>query len=406
VVAALALGCSAAGERASAPEPARYLYAWAYDVEPREGESDFLAVIDADPSSPTYATVVATMPSGRAGGMPHHTEQMMPPNGLPLFANAFHAGRSALLDLNDPLAPRLVGEADAVPGYRMPHSYYRLSDGRVLATLQFGSDSVPGKPGGLALFTAEGKLLRSTSSADPAFAHAAIRTYSGDVSEAGDRVVTTSSPMNDERTADVMQLWRLSDLTLLRTLPVPETASDTMWHYPFEVRFLADGKEAFMNTYYCAFYHLTGLDGDAPRIERVHALDFPRSTACGVPLLMGHWWIIPVESAREILVFDLSDPRHPRQVQKLATDSTFRPHWSSRDPQSDRLVFPTEAHDDARILLARFDSTTGRLSWDESFRDPGSDRLGVSLKRDSWPHGATGPAAPHGVVFGSGRPRS
>jgi hypothetical protein len=179
-----------------------------------------------------------------------------------------------------------------------------------------------------------------------------------------------------------------------------------MWHYPFEVRFIRDGNEAFLNTYYCAFYHVSGLDGASPRIERVLALDFPNSTGCGVPLLIGNWWIMPVESAHEILVLDISDPMHPRQVQALATDSTFSPHWSSRDLSSDRLVFPTEAHQDARILIARFDSINGRLTWDESFRDPSSGRLGVSLNRAAWPHGNTGPAAPHGVVFGGGRPAS
>ena len=90
-----------------------------------------------------------------------------------------------------------------------------------------------------------------------------------DVDPATDRVVTTSSPMNDERTADVVQLWRLSDLSLLRTIPMPTSTADSVWRYPFEIRFLSDGKSAFMNTWYCAFYHLTGLDGETPAIARV-----------------------------------------------------------------------------------------------------------------------------------------
>ena len=159
--------------------------------------------------------------------------------------------------------------------------------------------------------------------------------------------------MGDERTAHVMQLWRLSDLALLRTFAVPQSTADSMWHYPFEVRFLAGGKEALMNTFYCAFYHLSGLEGTTPQIERVFALDHPKYSGCGVPLLIGAWWIMPVESTHEIVVLDVSDPRHPRQAQVLAADSTFVPHWSSRDPGSDRLVFPTEASGDARILVAR-----------------------------------------------------
>ena len=242
----LSLACAPAGE--PAPVPARYLFAWAFDVDERKEDTNFLAVIDADPSSPTYATVVATVPTGMVGGMPHHTEQVMPPNDRPLFANAFHAGRSFLLDLKNPLKPRIVGESDPVPGYHMPHSHYRLLDGRVLATLQFGDEATPGRPGGIALFTPEGKLVRSASSRDAAFPGASIRTYSADISEATDRVLTTSSPMDNERTAAVMQLWRLSDLTLLRTMVVPQASEDSLGRYPFEVRFLAGGKEAFMNT--------------------------------------------------------------------------------------------------------------------------------------------------------------
>jgi len=397
------LACARA-EPAPAPQPAKYLFAWAFDVDERPEDTNFLAVIDADPSSPTYATVVATMPTHMVGGMPHHTEQMLPPNGWPLFANAFHAGRSFALDLNAPLTPRIAGEVDSVPGYHMPHSFYRLKDGRVLATLQFGDENAPGQPGGVALFSPDGKLLRSASSRDSSFPGAAIRTYSGDISEPTDRAITTSSPMENVRTADVLQLWRLSDLTLLRTVAVPEEPADSLWHYPFEVRFLAGGHAAFLNTYYCAFYHLSDLDGTAPRIERVLALESPKYMGCGVPLLIGHWWIMPVESTHEILVLDISDPERPRQAGALAADSTFVPHWSSRDPGSERLVFPTGAPADARILIARFDSTSGRLAWDDTFRDPASGRLGVSLRRDTWPHGATGPAAPHGVVFGSGFP--
>jgi hypothetical protein len=91
---ALTAGCTGAPAPPSAP--AQYLFAWAYDLDERAGDSNFVAVIDADRASPGYGRVVATMPSSAAGGMPHHTEQLMPPGGLPLVANAFHADRSVL----------------------------------------------------------------------------------------------------------------------------------------------------------------------------------------------------------------------------------------------------------------------------------------------------------------------
>jgi len=388
----------------TAAEPAAYLFAWAGDMDEREGDTNFLAVIDVDLASPTYREVVATAPLGSVGGMPHHTEVELPPDGRPVFVNAFMAGRSWLFDLRDPLAPAMVGEVDSVPGYRMPHSFLRLGDGTVLATMQFGDSTVAGQPGGLARFSPEGRLLAVTSSADPAFAGEPIRTYALDASPAIDRVLTTSSPMDLEVTAHVLQLWRLSDLTLLKTIPVPEAAADTTWEYPFEVRFLDDGRTAFMNTFYCGFYLLTGLDSESPTIERVFGLEYPPNSWCGVPLLIGRYWIMPVEQAREVLVLDLTDPHAPTIVSRLSADSTFTPHWAARDRGSDRIVLPSHSEADPRVLIARFDSTTGALTWDETFRDPVDGRLGIAFTRDTWPHGDTGPAMPHGVLFGGPRP--
>ena len=359
---------------------------------------DFLAVIDADTNSATYARVIATAPIGVPGTMPHHTELEMPPGGRWLFANAFMAGKTYLFDLTEPSRPKVAGMADSVPGLRSPHSFFRLPDGNVVGTMQFGDGREKGDAGGLALFTPEGRVMRTGRSVDKAFAGAPIRTYALDVAPATDRVVTTSSPMNDERTADVVQLWRLSDLSLLRTIPMPTSTADSVWRYPFEIRFLSDGKSAFMNTWYCAFYHLTRLDGETPAIDRVLTFDFPRESACGVPLLVGHWWIMPVGSAHTFVVLDISDPRAPRRVSELVADSGFTAHWMSREPGSNRIAVSSDAGT-RTVRLVRFDSTSGRLSWDEHFRERPDGPLGVSFDRTDWPHGGRGVAAPHGVVF-------
>lgn len=360
---------------------------------------DFLAVIDADSTSAGYGQVVATAPIGAAGTAPHHIELEMPGDGRSLFANSYGAGRVYLFDLADPRRPRIARTLDSVPGLRMPHSFARLPDGHVVTTMQYGDRTAKGDPGGLAMFASDGRLVRARSAADPKFAGAAIRTYALDVAPQTDRVLTTSSPMDTERTADVVQLWRLSDLTLLRTIPVPESRTDSTWHYPFEIRFLPDGKSAFLNTYYCSFYHLSGLDGDSPTIERVLQLDFAKKyDSCGVPLLVGRWWIMPVTNAREFVVLDLADPRRPRIASTLASDSTFSPHWIAREPGTGRLVATSDGPD-RRVSLLRFDSTSGRLTWDERFRERPDGPRGVSFARASWPHGASEPATPHGAVF-------
>lgn len=53
---------------------------------------------------------------------------------------------------------------------------------------------------------------------------------------------------------------------------------------------------------------------------------------------------------------------------------------------------------ESRMLMARLDARTGRLSWDESFRPPDGQR-GVSFVRDVWPHGPTGEAFGHAALF-------
>lgn len=397
-----AIACTSAERSATptaSPTSGRHLFVFAGDADHAAGESDFLAVIDADTGSATYAQVLATTPIGAGGTMPHHTEMAMPAGGRWLFANSFMTGRTYLFDFADPLQPRIAGMLDSVPGLRMPHSFARLADGNVLATLQFGDGKTKGNPGGLALFTHEGRFIRSVSSADPAFPGAAIRTYSLDVSAASDRVITTSTPMDTEATtADVVQLWRLSDLKLLRTVPFPRTSPDSTSRYPFEVRFFPDGRSAILNTYNCGFYFLSGLDGDTPALEPVLALEHPRHIGCGVPLLIGKWWIMPVGGTHEFIVYDVSDPRKPRRASTLTTDSTFFPHWMSREDGSDRIVLSAEGKHPS-VRMVRFDSTTGTLAWDERFREKADGPPGVSFDRAEWPHGRSGAAQPHGAVF-------
>lgn len=374
--------------------PARFLYAWTGDADRKE--SDFLAIIDVREGSATYGQVLKTVPAGANGLSPHHTEQML--SGTEFFANGF-THRTVIWDAADPLAPRLTGELEHVHGFHHAHSFLRLHDGSVLATLQYGDSTLPGNPGGIALFDARGRVLRTASSADSAFAGARIRTYSLDASRASDRILTVSAPMDDERTADVFQLWRLSDLKLLRTVRL-EPEQDSSEAYPFEVRFLGGGRTALMNTYYCGLYFLRDVDTDAPSAKLVHRFATEGGNrGCGVPLVIDHYWIMPVAYGEAVIVLDISDPERPREVSRLQMDTTFKPHWLSPDPGSDRIVLIDQGDNNAPIVMLRFDRITGALRYDEAFRDAGSSQPGVSFQRVSWPHGPSGHAIPHGTFF-------
>ena len=383
-------------------KPSRFIYVWAGTgmMDPfrniRKPGEDMIAVVDADASSPKYGTVIDVLPVD-SGWMPHHVELELPKKG-PLFANDFGADKSYLIDFTNPAHPKLAGRMDAVPGAHSAHSFARLTNGHVLATVQFGDGTVAGNPGSLAEFDANGKLLRQSSSADPAFPGAKIRTYALTVLPAIDRVVTTSNPMDTERTAHVVQVWRKSDLKLLKTLALPEVATDSAYMFPFELKTMADGRSVLMYTYYCGFYRITGLESD-PRIERVMAMSHPKNIGCGVPIVSGKYMVVPVAYAHRYATLDISNPAHPVEVSSLDTDSTYYPHWLARDPHSDRVVMTDQGDGPPNLRIAHFNIVTGKLTWDEKFRDPGAKTFGLNFMNVSWPGGIKGMVMPHGALF-------
>jgi hypothetical protein len=375
----------------------RYLYVWAGSGNDTTTGVDVITVLDANPTSPRYGSVLAALTVDSAGHMPHHIEFTLPAKGA-FFANDFSGNKSFLIDYSHATAPRLSGRVAAVPGGYRLHSFARLANGHVIATVQFGDSSVAGRPGMLAEFDEAGKLIRTGSARDTAFAGARIRTYALTLLPAIDRIVTTSSPMDTELTAHVVQVWRLSDLKLLKTLSMPDNGRDSSHKYPFEVRTLSDGRTALVNTYYCGFFRVTDVEA-VPKIERVLALPLPKNTGCSVPVIAGHFMVMPIAYAHRYATIDLSDPARPKEVASFPTDSTFFPHWAAADPGSDRLVFTDQGDGPPKVMLAHFNRETGRLSWDGRFRDAGSRTPGVSYHRAQWPNGLKGMLMPHGALF-------
>jgi hypothetical protein len=200
--------------------PGHYLFAWAGDAAFKG--NDFLAVIDADPSSASYGHLATTIATDQPTMRVHHTEYTMPASGM-LFANDHDAGRTFIFDVRDPLHLKIVTSFTDMAGYMHPHSYLRLPNGHVLATFQHvhhgASEGPMGMTGGLVEIDDQGRVIRSASNADPAFAGALLTPYSLIILPELDRVVSTNSSMHlDEIFAGVTyQVWRLSDLKLLKT---------------------------------------------------------------------------------------------------------------------------------------------------------------------------------------------
>src|SRR6202034_1372747 len=196
----LLAACAALPAFCQSAQPAssgHYLFAWTGDAA-KKG-NDFLAVIDADPASPSYGHLMTTLVTDQQTKRVHHTEYTMPASGM-LFANDHDAGRTFIFDVRDPLHPTVETSFTDMAGYMHPHSYLRLPNGHVLATFQHAhhgdSDAQSAVTGGLVEIDDQGKVVRSASNADPASADALLMPYSLVILPDVDRIVSTNSSMH------------------------------------------------------------------------------------------------------------------------------------------------------------------------------------------------------------------
>ncbi|HKK94484.1 MAG TPA: hypothetical protein VJ925_13700 [Longimicrobiales bacterium] len=402
------------GEQTAPDSPSPFMYVWAGDMDPADGGSDFLAVVDADPDSPTYGDIVSSAPVGSTGNNPHHAEPVAPAGGV-LFANGFSADRTFLFDITDPAAPALDRPLDPIDGYRYLHSFARGPDGYIFATAQTGDSTRAGNVGGLAKFDGDGNFVAVASAEAPGWDGRPIRPYAVEVFPEQDRVITTSSAMLPEYSEDVIQVWRGSDLELLATVPFDhypaaneiecsieaallegqECTPDQLAGHdrPFEVRRLADGS-AFLNTLTCGFYHITGLEGEEPAVHPV--LNWENEIGCAVPTVMGDIWVMPLMFTNQVVTLDVSDPMAPVEMARMTPEVDFGPHWAQGDPVSNRVAMTGIGEAGMQVRMYVLDPATGALSLDPGFADGGI----LDMNRALWPHGEGGMAMPHAVLFG------
>jgi len=367
----------------------RYLFAWSGDAD--KADSDFLAVVDLTEGSPTFGAVVRSVPVGHAGTNAHHTEHVLSGRGT-LFANGFDAGLTFVFDLRDPLSPALTASFEGAGPLRHPHSFERLASGNVLATLMNESDGHD-RTGGIAEIDEAGQVVRFASGANVE-ADPEVRAYSLAPVPAIDRIVTTGADMWGERTSNSVQIWSLSDLILLQTLHLSTDANDGRSLFPGEPRVLQDGRTVMVVTYGCGLYLLDGLEATAASARLVYEFPSTDTPDCALAARIGEYWVQAVPAINGLMALDVSDPAHPSVASTLELGPEDLPHWIAANRDGDRLAITGFGGLMSRIVLAGFDRGSGRLTLDG---DVGPD--GIDFSGPDWPHGATGPALPHGTVF-------
>ncbi len=400
-------------KRPATVTPSPYVFVWTGDAD--EKDSDLMAVIDALPSSPTYGEVIATLPVGVRATAPHHTEYEFPV-GSHLFANGWGAGRTFIIDLNNPKKPRLAGQFTQTSDYGFPHSFARLPNGNVLATFQVKSKGYE-PPGGLVELESRGKVVRASSADVPSIDNKKLLwPYSLTVLPQIDRVVSTSTEMglpgwaspakhgsadHQHTLTDTshIQIWSLKDLRLLATVPLPASPNGKAQFNPAEPRVLLDGS-LYVNTFNCGLYRVLGLEGSDPKVEFVYS--FPGAGTkfeCAVPVVIGKFWIQTDPSLPGLITLDVSNPAKPVEVARLIFDKRFEnTHWLAADRSASRVV--VTGNNRSWVLIVNVDSGTGKLTLDENFKAKGAAWPGIDFDRSSWPHGTTGKGVVHGAIFG------
>lgn len=388
------LAISDSNEEATAGS--HYLYVWARSAD--ETHNDFVSVWDVDPDSDTYGELLSTVDVG-AVARAHHSEHFMP-EGDEFFVNGFMTGKSFVINVADPLNPFVTARFTNAGPYTYPHSFERTPSGNVLATFQNKGAPESGA-GGLVELDPKGNFIRGTDAADPTDPE--LRPYSVTPIPHLDRVVTTTGDMWMKLEGRSVQIWRLSDLSLLHTLLLPPGPRGNEHLDVAESRLLDDGKTLIVTTFHCGTYVLSGVDGDAPKIEFVGSLPFESYEAgdeCGVPWRSGKFWIQPNQGTSSLTVSDLSDPYHPQKVDELVLEGPVQPHWISGEPGGNRIVLTGDVGWlEGRVVVLWLDPDSGKLSVIEDLRTPGSPHPGLDMTREEWPHGKTGAAVPHGAIF-------
>jgi hypothetical protein len=313
-----------------------------------------------------------------------------------LFANDHEAGRTFIFDVRDPLHPKVANSFTDMAGYMHPHSYQRLPNGHVLATFQHmhhgdSADSM-GKSGGLVEIDDSGNVIRSSSSADPAFPNALLTPYSLAVLPGLDRVLVTNSSMHDENifSGVTYQIWRLSDLKLLKTEYFDVGENRYAQISPEEPRVGPDGS-IYVQTLGCGIERITGVNTEQPKSQLVYT--FPGNW-CGVPTIVNHYLIQSVPAVHGLIALDIANGAKPVQVSQVKFSDTFKPHWTGWDAKTHRVVVTGS---EPRLYMLKIDEATGSLTMDDAFRDA-DGKAGFNFDRE-WPHGWKGSGRPHGVVF-------
>ncbi len=424
---AVLVGCGPPSPDAPPPvEP--YLLVWAGDADRKD--TDFLAVIAADPGSRRYGRVLRTIPVKSRGNEPHLLNAVQRQDRR-VFGTGLLTGRTYVFDLRDPMEGGIVGVDQIREGRRLapPVDPVALPNGRVAVTCpdRVGYTGGPRElftPGGLLDLDANGKLRREVPLTRDPSQTLIVAPAGGTLVTKADVLVTTNhghgyaSTTRGELVPGIsVSVWRPDKLTLRSTVILDAGPRGEENLGPLTPRALRKEPVVLVNTFDGgALYVSDTLATDKPTMRL--AFDFGAGTKPSGAAVSRNdrWYVTALAGTSRVVSLDIADPWHPKLASTVRLDRDPADPKKARAGGASGLAMSADGQrvaiadytidvpgwkldGDHRVYMLRLDTETGQLRVDTSFRDEDSDEVGIDFNRKKWPHGETGAARPHGMLF-------
>jgi hypothetical protein len=399
-----------------------YLLVWAGDDDRRD--DDFLAVIDANPRSRRYGRVLATIPVGSAGNEPHGLNTMARADGI-VVGTGLRSDRVFVFDMHDPLRGELrrVIEPSAARVLRAPVAAITDRTGPVFvaqadrARYRGVGREVLDAPGGLLELDLRARTLQERSAA-AADARAYIVAPSGGA-VVRDQLVTTNRGHGFVETTRteflpgiVVQVWSLRRRQVRATVPLEAGPRGEENLGPLTAVGIPGRRTLYVNTHDGgALYASDSLDLERPAFRLVYDFGAAARPSGAAVTPDGRYYVTALAGRDQVIALDLKDPWRPQRAFRVPIppqrDGAAGPSALAMSADGGKIAVADYTMDvpayrldgDRRVHMLRFDDETGALGIDERFRDEQTADVGVSFDRETWPHGDTGPARPHGLLF-------
>jgi methanethiol oxidase len=398
-----------------------YLAVWAGDHD--RADPDFLAMIDVEPRSRRYATVVATVPVGSRGNEPHGLGPLRADGRL--MATGVRTSRVFTFDVRDPSAPELhhVEEGARRWLHSAPTHVVGRARGALFVTCPDRRDyrgtpyEILDAPGGLVIVDDDGRAVEELSGATKEARAFIVAPSDGAVVPGNRRLVTTNRGHGFATTSTgpfmpgiTVQVWPVQGRRPEATIVLEAGPRGSENLGPDAIAVLARRPFVFVATADGgALYGANFVGETIPGFRLLHDFGADARPAALATTPNDRFLVVALAGTGTIAVLDVRNPYVPAVVStvELPGRGAAGPGALAVSADGSRIAVSTygietptlQEPGTRRVYLLRLDGATGAVRIDGAFRDELSGDPGLDFRRAEWPHGRSGAARPAGLRF-------